>query len=84
MAKSQKTDDERFIELGWLLLEHKCRYYVTIRDIIPDAEYDKLEDEYKALAKKLGRASTACDMVGFDLSRPSCMLVLHKLTGEKP
>lgn len=84
MAKSQKTDEERFTELGWLLLEHKCRYYVTIRDIIPDAEYDKLEDEYKALAQKLGRTSTACDMVGFDLSRPSCKLVLHKLTGGKP
>ncbi len=83
MAKKKLTDEERFNELGWLLLEHKCRYYVTIQDVIPDAAYDRLEDEYKALAQKLGRYPTASEMVGFDLNRPSCRLVLHRLTGGK-
>ena len=82
MAK-EKTDNERFVELGWLLHEHKCRYYYLKRAIIADEEYDKLEEEYKALAAKLGLNPYVSEMVGFDPDRASSQMVLHKLTGGK-
>lgn len=79
------VDDKRkrFQELGWQVLEHKCRYYVFMRPIISDFEYDMIEKEYDALAKELGVPPTASDMVDFDDSRPSCRLVLDKLRGVK-
>ena len=70
---------KRFIALGWLLLEHKARYYGAVDfEPISDSEYDKLEEEYKALALELGKTPTASDMVGFDMGRPSCRLVVKK------
>lgn len=77
------TDEERFIQLGWEILEHKCRYYVLNNAIIEDYQYDMLEKEYDALADKLGKEKSASDMVGFNENRPSCREVLKKMTFEK-
>lgn len=83
-------DEKRFCQLAWQILEHKCRYYVLVKedlvfekDVIPDAEYDALEDEYRQLAVKTGRPTTAADMVGFDLDRGSCRLVYSHLKSKR-
>lgn len=78
---------ERYIELSWKILEFKCAYYrpdlvhgdSLPKYTVPDVVYDKLESEYKELCGKLGESPTASDMVGFDLDRPSCRLVVKKL-----
>lgn len=70
---------QRFIQLSWELLEHKCRYYIFSKPSIEDYEYDMLEKEYDALAKELGLPNSVGDMVDFDTSRPACQLVLDKL-----
>lgn len=72
--------EERFLKLGWELLEHKCRYYILIQPIINDYAYDLLEKEYDSLALKLGRPQYVSDMVEFDMNRPSCQLVYKNLT----
>jgi NAD-dependent DNA ligase len=74
---------QQFIELGWVLLEHKCRYYYFNSPIIQDYEYDMLEREYEQLARDLGEEPTATNMVDFDEKRPSCQAVLLKLRGYK-
>lgn len=77
-------DKKRFAKLSWTILEHKYRYYILDSPIIEDFEYDLLEREYESLAKKLSLDPTATNMVGFDLSRPSCKTVAEKLIMERP
>jgi len=72
---------DRFIELNWLLIEHKYRYYVMINPIITDYEFDMMEKEYRELAEELDVPPTASDMVGFDDSKFSSQLVINKLKG---
>ena len=74
---------KRFVELGWLLLEHKAHYYYFCNPQISDYEYDALEREYDTLAKELGEEPTASDMVDFDYERPACRAVLRKLRGTR-
>lgn len=74
-----KYKKQRFIQLAWVILEHKCRYYIMDSPIIQDYEYDMIEKEYDALAKELGLEPTASDMVGFNPDRPSCQSVMRKL-----
>ena len=73
------TPNERFIQLSWQLLEHKCRYYILDNPLIQDYEYDILEKEYDALADKLGQPKSVSDMVGFNEKRHSCRQVIEKL-----
>lgn len=70
---------QRYVLLGWQILEHKCRYYVFHSPIITDYEYDMLEREYDGLAAELGLPASASDMVDFDVKRPACHRVLEKL-----
>lgn len=82
---THQTDEkhERFVQLGWQLLEHKAHYYIFCNPQIEDYAYDMLEREYDELAKELGEEPTASDMVDFDTSRPACRAVLRKLRGGK-
>lgn len=75
-------EQNEFIRLGWIILEHKCRYYVFDKPIVTDYEYDLIEKKYDSLADKLGLEKSASDMVGFDLKRHSCQNVLKKLTTD--
>jgi len=78
--------NKRFIELSWELLEHKFRYYCGAEhNLVPisDTLYDELEEEYKELAKELGKITSATDMVGFDETIGSCKLVKSKLLMKK-
>lgn len=77
------VDTNRFIKLGWLILEAKYRYYIRDAPLLEDHEYDTMEREYDELAKKLGLPPSATDMVGFDTKRPSCILVAEKVSGEQ-
>ena len=52
----------RFIRLGWLLLEHKYRYYILNSPTISDHEFDTLEAEYRKLAEILELPPSASDM----------------------
>jgi NAD-dependent DNA ligase len=70
---------ERFIELGWQILEHKYRYYILQKPIIQDYDYDLLEKEYDSLADQLDRPKSATDMVGFNEDRPDCQRVAEKI-----
>jgi NAD-dependent DNA ligase len=74
--------EQLFAQKSWEILEHRCRYYVFNAPTIDDVAYDALEQEYNALADRLGRARYASEMVGFDLQRPSCWSVYVKLKGE--
>lgn len=77
-------DQKRFIQLSWLILEHKYYYYESIKGgIISDPAYDLLEDEYKLLATKLNKTTSAINMVGFDKTRASCRLVMEKLVKKR-
>jgi hypothetical protein len=81
------TKKQRCVDLAWRILEYKCAYYrpqyVHIdnvdRYVVVDAVYDAIEAEYRQLCKELGVTPSACDMVDFDESRPSCQLVKTKL-----
>lgn len=75
---------QRFIQLSWEILEHKCRYYIMDSPIVQDYEYDAIEKEYEALAKELGLEPTASNMVGFNPDRPSCQSVMRKLGAFNP
>ncbi len=77
LTKEEKL--ERFIKMGWEILEHKCRYYIMCTSIIEDHVYDKLEKEYEALAAELGLEPSASNMIDFDTKRPSSRLVMDKL-----
>lgn len=82
-VKRPKSDDERrFIKLGWKLMEAKYRYYSLDAPTLQDHEYDALEREYDTLSKRLGLPPTAVDMVGFDISRPSGVLVADRVDGR--
>ena len=70
---------ERWIWLGWKILEHKYRYYLLDAPIISDYEYDQLDLEYRRLAEDLGEEPTASDMVGFDPSRWSSQEAMRKV-----
>ena len=74
---------KKFTKLSWELLEQRCRYYQLDDPILEDHAYDKLEREYEALAKELNLEPSASNMVGFDLKRPSCAVVLEKLKRRK-
>ncbi|MFN3477779.1 MAG: peptide chain release factor 1, partial [bacterium] len=43
----EEDKKQRFIQLSWLILEHKYRYYILDKPIIQDYDYDKLEKEYE-------------------------------------
>jgi hypothetical protein len=86
---------EEFVKLGWWLLEQKAIYYLGFGDGdvhpswamhygVEDAEYDKKERRYEALAFRLGLDPTVSNMVGFDKKRPCCQLVLSKLSKPIP
>lgn len=78
----KSPDEQRFIFLGWKLMEAKFRYYKQDAPELEDHVYDAMEREYDTLAKKLGVAPTAVDMVGFDQTRPSGALVADKILGR--
>lgn len=85
------TENEIFCRLGWMLIEWKLLYYredlvhPTWREDlrVPDATYDKYEDQYKNLAKRLNKTPTATDMVDFDPDRAACRLVIKKFSRPK-
>jgi NAD-dependent DNA ligase len=66
---------KKLIRLSWEILEHRYRYYILGESIISDFQYDQLEIEYKNLCEKLEVPAYACDMIGYDLTRPSAQLV---------
>lgn len=75
---------ERFAKLSWFILECKYCYYCRPQFKHPsDTEYDKVEEEYKAIAAQLGVEPSASNMVGFDLNRPSCRLVAEAVNAKK-
>lgn len=91
--KSEKnktvSKEERFIQLGYRLLESKFTYYhpaLVHKDwkhlSITDAEYDALENEYKALAEELGKNAYTCNLVDFP-DTPSARMVAIRLSNPK-
>lgn len=84
VTRTKSDDERRFIRLGWQLIGAKFSYYIMDAPTLADHEYDSLEREYDALAKKLGVPPTASDMVGFDRTRPSCVLAADKIQGRNP
>ena len=81
---------ETITALSWALLELKFAYYYpgnlheTWKElIVPDAEYDRLEDLYRKLCADHGVNPDAYNMVGFKFTRPCGALVADKLTKEK-
>jgi NAD-dependent DNA ligase len=82
MSRQNETDEQKFVRLGWWIIEQKFRYYVLGAAIVPDEVYDIQEMEYQALAVKLGKKPTASEMVGFAPDRPSCRLVAKKVMEE--
>jgi hypothetical protein len=84
-------NEARFCTLGWAILELKLAYYhpnTLHPDWIafvshPDTVYDKIEDEYRTLAKALNVSPSAADMVDVDFLRPSVRLVQSLLSNPK-
>lgn len=79
------TDYERYVQLGWEILEHKWRYYIGVRygiKPIPDEEYDRVEAEYVNLAIQLGQEEYSNNAVGFPIDRASGKLVDEKMRRE--
>jgi hypothetical protein len=80
-------DQERFVQLSWLILELKLAYYLphlihpdwNKEKSVSDQEYDALELEYRSLAKHLKLSATACEHVGFPSEHPCGRLVMSKL-----
>jgi hypothetical protein len=78
---------EEITALAWKILEYKCIYYHfngAHPDAIPDYDYDILEKRYDKLCADNGIDPTASDMIDFDSERPSCQLVICKLSGILP
>lgn len=80
--------EKRHIKLSWILLEHKCLYYVLNKAKynhlrISDSDYDTLEKYYIYVCKKLKIKPSISKMVGFDQKKPSCNIVLKKLLEKK-
>jgi len=75
--------NKRFALLSWTILEAKYIYYHRPNGLNPkpDEWYDEIEAEYKALAKKLNKKPTACDMVGFCEDTASCRMVKQYIDG---
>lgn len=73
------SDRQRFIELGWKILECKYAYYILSRPLMEDRDYDIMEKEYEELGKKLGEEPTASDMVDFKIDRPCARIVMAKV-----
>lgn len=71
------------INLSWKILEHKCLYYMFNDPILEDHEYDILERRYELLCKESGVDPTASDMIGFDMRRESCQLVIEKIRRKR-
>jgi hypothetical protein len=88
MTNKTTSDKIRFVLLAWTILEAKYIYYHRPNGLNPkpDEWYDAIETEYKALAKKLNKKTTACDMVGFDEHSASCIMVQQYIDvwGSKP
>jgi hypothetical protein len=76
--------NKQFIILGWSVLYNKCLYYELSGNKrfdklrIDDNTYDRIEKEYKELARKLNKKPTAC-IVGFDRHSPSGSCTLAKV-----
>jgi hypothetical protein len=78
-------------QMAWKILEYKFAYYQyawlhpSWKDemVVPDAVYDKLENEYRELCEQQGVDPTAADMVDFDIERASCRLVARRLSQPK-
>ena len=71
-------DDKEFIKLGWVILEHRIRYYHMDMPIIADAEYDILERSYLRECETRGVEASAC-RVGIDMNRPSVRCAYNKI-----
>jgi hypothetical protein len=50
---------------------------------IPDVDYDNLELEYRKLSNELGLPPSVSEMVDFDFLRPSCKMVMKKLSTKR-
>lgn len=84
VKRPKSPDEKRFIKIGWELIEAKFRYYVLDDPLLSDAEYDRLEREYKELGVKLGIDTEALYMVDFDRNRPACQLAADKIQQRNP
>lgn len=81
----------RYIELRWKLLGYKCMYYCPDKVhpsrhkelVIPDIEYDSLEQEMLKLREDLKLVDKEPWHVGFPSGLPCGELVLSKLGTEK-
>lgn len=79
------------LEFSWKIIEYKLMYYRPdlVHDswhkdlTISDSDYDKIEEEYIKMCRELKLTPTVTEMVGIDLTRPSCKLVLSKLSKKK-
>lgn len=79
-----QSPEERYIQLGWEILEHKWRYYVGTAygvEPIPDRMYDIIEAEYVSLCVQLGHNEYS-NAVGFPHSRASARLVDSKMRAK--
>ena len=84
MTKLTRAQAENiFIKLSWWILEQKFRYYEGSKyNLKPcsDQEYDKKEEMYLKLAKKLGHEPTASSHVGFPAKSLVGEMIFQKLT----
>jgi len=48
------------------------------KPIMDDFSYDQMEKQYEALCRQAGVEPTASNMVGFDVNRPACKLIIAK------
>ena len=75
---------KKHAKVSWILLEHKCLYYkLTDKRYnhlrISDEKYDQLERYYISICKDMKIKPSISKMVGFDLRKPSCALVMIKI-----
>ena len=86
------TDEQKYIQLGWRIMELKLMYYLPElvhkswhqHLTLTDHQYDVIENDYVTLCNKLGKEPTASNMVEFDINRSSARLVLSKYGHPKP
>lgn len=84
-VRSARPDrrEKELRELGWEILELRYRYYILDGEGCPvDREYDRIEEEYRQLAKALGQEPTAITMIDFDTSRASCCMAAAKVNQQ--
>ena len=85
------TDETKYIELSWRIIEAKLMYYrADLVDkswhehlTVTDQQYDAIEDAYRKVCKLLDKECYAISMVGFDDTRASARLVLSKYSTPK-